>query len=134
MYRTNAQSRPIEQALDRARIPLQLIGGIRFHERQEVKDVMALLRTVVNPADTMGLRRVIGSDMPLGKGIGPKALEAIETWATETSLPLSTGFEALLDSEEGMPRHVPPQVSGRSRAALLNSRASSAACAARPGR
>jgi DNA helicase-2/ATP-dependent DNA helicase PcrA len=119
MYRTNAQSRPIEQALDRARIPLQLIGGIRFHERQEVKDVMALLRTVVNPADTISLRRVIGSDMPLGKGIGPKALEAIETWATETSLPLATGFEALLDSEEGMPRHVPPQVSGRSRAALL---------------
>jgi DNA helicase-2/ATP-dependent DNA helicase PcrA len=68
MYRTNAQSRPIEQALDRAKIPLQLIGGIRFHERQEVKDVMALLRTIVNPADTMGLRRVIGSDMPLGRG------------------------------------------------------------------
>jgi len=120
MYRTNAQSRPIEQALDRAKIPLQLIGGIRFHERQEVKDVMALLRTVVNPADTISLRRVIGSDMPLGKGIGPRALEAIETWATETSLPLSTGFDALLESEEGMPRSVPPQVSGRSKAALLD--------------
>lgn len=119
MYRTNAQSRPIEQALDRSKIPLQLIGGIRFHERQEVKDVMALLRTVVNPADTISLRRVIGSDMPLGKGIGPRALEAIESWATTTSLPLSTGFDALLDAEEGMPRHVPPQVSGRSKAALL---------------
>ncbi len=119
MYRTNAQSRPIEQALDRAKIPLQLIGGIRFHERQEVKDVMALLRTVVNPADTISLRRVIGSDMPLGKGIGPKALEAIEGWATETTLSLSTGFEALLDAEEGMPRNMPPQVGGRSKAALL---------------
>ncbi len=119
MYRTNAQSRPIEQALDRARIPLQLIGGLRFHERQEVKDVMALLRTVVNPADTISLRRVIGSDMPLGKGIGPKAIEAIETWATETTLPLSSGFDALLEAEEGMARSVPPQVSGRSKAALL---------------
>ncbi len=120
MYRTNAQSRPIEQALDRAHIPLQLIGGLRFHERQEIKDVMALLRTVINPADTISLRRVIGSDMPLGKGIGPKALEAIEAWARDTSLSLSTGFEALLDAEEGMPRHVPPQVSGRSRTALLD--------------
>jgi len=120
MYRTNAQSRPIEQALDRAKIPLQLIGGIRFHERQEVKDVMALLRSVVNPADTISLRRVIGSDMPLGKGIGPKALEVIERWATETSFSLASGFEALLDAEEGMPRHMPPQVSGRSKAALLD--------------
>ncbi|CAA9581756.1 MAG: ATP-dependent DNA helicase UvrD/PcrA [uncultured Thermomicrobiales bacterium] len=119
MYRTNAQSRPIEQALDRAKIPLQLIGGIRFHERQEVKDVMALLRTVVNPADTISLRRVIGSDMPLGKGIGPKAIEAIEGWATETSLSLASGFDSLLESEDGMSRSVPPQVSGRSRAALL---------------
>jgi len=120
MYRTNAQSRPIEQALDRAKIPLQLIGGIRFHERQEVKDVMALLRSVVNPADTISLRRVIGSDMPLGKGIGPKALEAIESWASETSFSLASGFEALLDAEEGLPRHMPPQVSGRSKAALLD--------------
>ena len=120
MYRTNAQSRPIEQALDRAKIPLQLIGGIRFHERQEVKDVMALLRAIVNPADTISLRRVIGSDMPLGRGIGPKALEAIEGWATETSFSLASGFEALLDAEEGMPRHMPPQVSGRSKAALLD--------------
>lgn len=119
MYRTNAQSRPIEQALDRARIPLQLIGGIRFHERQEVKDVMALLRTVVNPADTISLRRVIGSDMPLGKGIGPKALEAIEGWATETALPLASGFDALLEAEDGMPRAVPPRVTGRSKTALL---------------
>ncbi|MGN6675857.1 MAG: ATP-dependent helicase [Thermomicrobiales bacterium] len=119
MYRTNAQSRPLEQAFDRARIPIQLIGGIRFHERQEVKDVMALLRAIVNPADTVSLRRVIGSDMPLGKGIGPRALEAIENWATETTLSLSSGFEALLDAEEGMPRHVPPQVSGRSKTALL---------------
>jgi DNA helicase II / ATP-dependent DNA helicase PcrA len=119
MYRTNAQSRPIEQALDRAKIPLQLIGGIRFHERQEIKDVMALLRVVVNPADTVSLRRVIGSDMPLGKGVGPKALEALEHWATETSLSLSTGFEALLESEEGMPRSMPPRVTGRSKTALL---------------
>jgi DNA helicase-2/ATP-dependent DNA helicase PcrA len=119
MYRTNAQSRPIEQALDRSKIPLQLIGGIRFHERQEIKDVMALLRVVANPSDTVSLRRVIGSDMPLGKGVGPKALEALESWATQTSLSLSTGFEALLDAEEGMPRYMPPQVTGRSKASLL---------------
>ncbi len=119
MYRTNAQSRVLEQALDGARIPLQLIGGIRFHERQEVKDVLALLRAVVNPADTLSLRRVIGSDMPLGKGIGPKALEGLEAWVVQTGLPLATGFDALLESEEGMARYVPPQVGGRSKAALL---------------
>lgn len=119
MYRTNAQSRVLEQVFDARKIPLQLIGGIRFHERQEIKDVLALLRTIVNPADTVSLRRVIGSDMPLGKGIGPKALEGLEQWARETSLSLATGLDALLDAEAGMPRYLPPQVTGRSKTALL---------------
>ncbi|HEX5504993.1 MAG TPA: UvrD-helicase domain-containing protein [Thermomicrobiales bacterium] len=119
MYRTNAQSRVLEQEFDRARIPLQLIGGIRFHERAEVRDVMALLRVVVNPADTISLRRVIGSELPLGKGVGPKALEGLEAWAVETGLPLTTGLDALLEAEEGMPRYVPPRVGGRSKTALL---------------
>jgi DNA helicase-2/ATP-dependent DNA helicase PcrA len=119
MYRTNAQSRILEQTFDGRKIPLQLIGGIRFHERKEIRDVMALLRVLVNPADSLSLRRVIGSEMPLGKGVGPKALETLEAWAAETGLPLATGLDALLEAEEGMARYRPPAVTGRSKAPLL---------------
>lgn len=59
LYRTNAQSRPFEEALVRAGIPYKLVGGFKFYERKEIKDVLAYLRLVVNPQDTVSLERVI---------------------------------------------------------------------------
>ncbi|MGE0394706.1 MAG: ATP-dependent helicase, partial [Vicinamibacterales bacterium] len=59
LYRTNAQSRTIEDALRRAAIPYRIIGGVRFYERKEVKDALAYLRLVLNPHDDVSLRRVI---------------------------------------------------------------------------
>jgi len=80
MYRTNAQSRALEDALVRANMPYRLVGATRFYERREVKDVLAYLRLVHNPLDTVSLRRVI--NVP-PRGIGAKSLTQLEKAAAE---------------------------------------------------
>ncbi|HXH83580.1 MAG TPA: UvrD-helicase domain-containing protein, partial [Candidatus Tectomicrobia bacterium] len=66
-YRTNAQSRVLEDALRRARIPYAIVGGVRFYERREIKDTLAYVRLAVNPADDVAFRRAIGAP---ARGIG----------------------------------------------------------------
>jgi len=75
MYRTNAQSRPLEEAFIRAGMPYRLVGATRFYARREVKDVLAYLRVVNNPSDTVSLRRII--NLP-PRGIGEKTYEQLE--------------------------------------------------------
>ena len=58
-YRINAQSRAFEEALRGANIPYQIVGGVRFYERVEIKDLIAYLRVIVNPDDSISLRRII---------------------------------------------------------------------------
>ncbi len=77
-YRTNAQSRPLEDALLREGMPYQIVGGIRFYERKEIRDLLAHLRLRVNPRDTVSLRRVVGCRP---RGVGPKTLETIRATA-----------------------------------------------------
>src|SRR5262249_56898004 len=60
-YRTNAQSRVLEDALRRASIPYVIVGGVRFYERREIKDLLAYLRLTVNPADDLAFRRAIAA-------------------------------------------------------------------------
>jgi len=71
-YRTNAQSRPIEEELLKYDVPYVVVGGVRFYDRAEVKDVLAYLRLVVNPADAMALRRIV--NVP-ARGIGKATVE-----------------------------------------------------------
>jgi DNA helicase-2/ATP-dependent DNA helicase PcrA len=73
-YRTNAQSRPLEDQLLRAGVPYQLIGGTRFYQRKEVKDLLAHLQLLVNPRDAVALHRVAGCR---AAGMGAKSIEAI---------------------------------------------------------
>ena len=73
-YRTNAQSRAVEDMFVRAGIPYRVIGGTRFYERREIKDAMAYLHAVVNPDDTVSIRRVL--NMPK-RGLGDKAEETV---------------------------------------------------------
>ncbi len=77
-YRTNAQSRPLEEELLKYDVPYVVIGGVRFYERAEVKDALAWLRLVVNPADGMALRRALASPP---RGIGKATLERAEQLA-----------------------------------------------------
>lgn len=85
LYRTNAQSRSFEDVLRRRGIPYVIVGGIRFYERQEIKDILAYLRFAVNPADTISFARAVATPR---RGIGPKTIEAIERHAAEKHVTL----------------------------------------------
>ena len=78
LYRTNAQSRALEEVLLRRGVPYRLIGGLRFYERREVKDVLAYLRLIANPQDTLSFSRVI--NVPRRK-LGEKSLAQLGYWA-----------------------------------------------------
>ncbi len=74
LYRTNAQSRTIEDALMRERLAYKIVGGVRFYERREIKDALAYMRLVINPHDDVSLRRVI--NVP-ARGIGKSVMDAL---------------------------------------------------------
>ena len=80
MYRTNAQSRVVEEAFIRSGMPYRLVRGTRFYERKEVKDALAYLRLILNPSDSVSLRRIINTP---ARGIGPKTVETLFAWAAE---------------------------------------------------
>ena len=77
-YRTNAQSRVFEEVFMRAAIPYKVVGGLRFYERKEVKDILAYLRVLANPTDEVSLRRII--NLPK-RGIGDRAIEEVDAFA-----------------------------------------------------
>ena len=85
LYRLNAQSRLMEDNLRSANIPYTIVGGLRFYERKEVKDVLAYLSLVVNPRDTVSLKRIINYPH---RGLGKQTLARIEQYAAENSLSL----------------------------------------------
>jgi DNA helicase II / ATP-dependent DNA helicase PcrA len=89
MYRTNAQSRVIEEAFVRYGLPYKLVAGTRFYERREIKDVISYLRLVQNPSDSVSLMRII--NVP-GRGIGQHSLDDLAKWA---SLQGISHYEAL---------------------------------------
>jgi DNA helicase-2/ATP-dependent DNA helicase PcrA len=76
LYRTNAQSRAIEDALMREGVPYRIIGGVRFYERKEIKDSLSYLKLIINPHDDVSFRRVV--NVPT-RGIGKAVIEAIES-------------------------------------------------------
>ncbi|PON19640.1 DNA helicase PcrA [Candidatus Entotheonella serta] len=82
-YRTNAQSRVLEDGLRRAQLPYQVIGGLRFYDRKEIKDVLCYLRLLVNPQDTVSLQRII--NVPR-RGIGQTSMAKLEALALEREL------------------------------------------------
>jgi DNA helicase-2/ATP-dependent DNA helicase PcrA len=83
-YRTNAQSRVLEDVFMRAGLPYRIVGGVRFYQRREIKDVFAYLRTVVNPGDLVSVRRVINTPK---RGIGEATVAAIEGFASSEGIP-----------------------------------------------
>ncbi len=83
LYRTNAQSRVLEEALRRENIPYIIVGGVKFYERREVKDVLAYLRVLCNPADSISLRRVINYPV---RGIGETTVGRLEAFAQQEKI------------------------------------------------
>ena len=102
MYRTNAQSRPVEEALVRRGIPYRLVGGTRFYERREVKDLLAYLRVIQNPSDAVAMMRIINRP---GRGIGDKTLSEINRLARERTVPPYAILQMIADSERDSPQY-----------------------------
>lgn len=98
MYRTNAQSRVLEEAFIRYNVPYQLVGGTKFYERREVKDVLAFMRLLVNPYDGLSLARVV-NNTPFGRGIGAATWAELERWAASHNLPIYPALQMIAASE-----------------------------------
>ena len=96
-YRTNAQSRMLEDMLLRAGVPYRIVGGTRFFDRAEIRDVMAYLTLVVNPADDIAAKRVV--NVPR-RGIGKTTIERIDQYGREMNMPFLTAAElAVVDPD-----------------------------------
>ncbi len=108
IYRTNATSRQFEQALREVRIPHRIVGGRKFFERREIRDVMSYIRLVVNPADDAAFLRVV--NVPT-RGIGPKTLQTLRAEAAERGEPLLKTARA---------RRVGKDAAGKAIAAFVN--------------
>ena len=93
-YRTNAQSRVFEEVFIRSGLPYKVVGGVRFYERREIKDALAYLRVLVNPADAVSLRRIL--NVPK-RGIGDRAEACVEALARREEI---TFFEALRRAQD----------------------------------
>jgi DNA helicase-2/ATP-dependent DNA helicase PcrA len=91
LYRTNAQSRPFEESLVRAGIPYTIVGGLKFYDRKEIKDVLSYLKAIANPADTLSLLRVINTPR---RGIGKATIDALVNAAQQLG---TTLWEILID-------------------------------------
>jgi DNA helicase-2/ATP-dependent DNA helicase PcrA len=88
-YRTNAQSRILEEHLVRHGVPYKVIGGTRFYDRKEVKDALAYLRAVVNPADEVSLKRIV--NVPK-RGIGDGSIGKLDAWSTAAGVSFLEGL------------------------------------------
>ena len=96
-YRTNAQSRMLEDMLLRAGVPYRIVGGTRFFDRAEIRDVMAYLTLVMNPADDIAAKRVV--NVPR-RGIGKTTIERIDQYGREMNMPFLTAAElAVVDPD-----------------------------------
>ncbi|MCW2539332.1 MAG: ATP-dependent helicase PcrA [Frankiales bacterium] len=95
-YRTNAQSRVFEDIFIRLGLPYKVVGGVRFYERKEVRDILAYLRVIANPVDVVSLRRILNTPR---RGIGDRAELFVETFAEQERIPFA---EALIRAD-----HIP---------------------------
>ena len=93
LYRTNAQSRAIEDIFRRENVPYKIIGGLKFYERKEIKDTISYLRLIQNPSDNLSLQRIINEPK---RGIGKTSLEKIEAIATANGISM---YEVIKNSE-----------------------------------
>ena len=110
MYRTNAQSRVLEEAFIRYGVPYKLVAGTRFYERREVKDIIAYLRLIQNPSDSVSLLRVI--NVPL-RGIGQRSLSELSQWARSMGVPEYKALQMLAEEKESETTEPKPPFSPR---------------------
>lgn len=99
LYRTNAQTRALEEALVRAKIPYRIFGGLKFFDRKEIKDILAFLRLLVNPADNQAFLRIVNTPP---RGIGAQALQSVSEEAQHRGVPLLAAAVEIAASHKGV--------------------------------
>lgn len=92
LYRTNAQSRSLEEAFLRYGVPYRVVGGVRFYDRKEIKDIMAYIRLIYQPEDSTSFLRIV--NVPT-RGIGARSLEKFFDWASDSKLTLSQALNQI---------------------------------------
>ena len=97
LYRTNAQSRVFEEELLKYNVPYTIVGGQRFYERAEIKDVLAYLRLLVNPRDDQALRRIVNKPV---RGIGKTTLDRIDQLAMRRGIPVLEALRVAVETQE----------------------------------
>jgi len=103
LYRTNAQTRALEESLVRGKIPYKIFGGLKFFDRKEVKDILAYVRLLINPADNQAFQRVVNTPP---RGIGAQAVQAIAEEARETSMPFLHASVTVAQSNKSVKKFV----------------------------
>jgi len=100
LYRTNAQSRVLEEALRRAGVPARIVGGVGFYERREVKDVLSYARAALNPSDDVSWRRILNRPK---RGIGKTSEDNLVGWAARRRLPFAEALKHVDEALAGTP-------------------------------
>ncbi|GAA3713755.1 DNA helicase PcrA [Salinicoccus jeotgali] len=93
LYRTNAQSRAIEDALVKSNIPYKMVGGMKFYDRKEIKDLMSYLKVILNPNDDISFERIVNTPK---RGLGPKTIDKLKAHGQNTGISI---FEAIKESD-----------------------------------
>jgi DNA helicase-2/ATP-dependent DNA helicase PcrA len=101
LYRTNAQSRAIEEIFIQYGLPYRIVGGVRFYERKEIKDILAYLRLIYQPEDTVSFERIV--NVP-SRGIGSISLAAFNDWRTKKRLQLLEAMQKINDCDRLTPK------------------------------
>ena len=92
LYRTNAQSRTVEESFVKSNVPYQIVGGHKFYDRKEIMDIMAYLKLVANPSDSMSFNRIINTPK---RGIGPVSVRRFMDFARDNNLSILGAFDHL---------------------------------------
>ncbi len=101
LYRTNAQSRAIEEIFVRHGLPYRIVGGVRFYDRKEIKDMMAYLRLIYQPEDIVSFERIV--NVPV-RGIGTKSIETFRAWMALAGYSLSKSLERITECQGLTPK------------------------------
>ena len=125
LYRTNAQSRALEEALRRHGVPYRLVGAVRFYDRREIRDLMAYLKLIANPADDEAFRRAVAVPK---RGLGETTIEQLAEAARERGVPMLEAAAATGCASPRCVRRRAPRSPSSSRliAALARARAEAA--------
>jgi DNA helicase-2/ATP-dependent DNA helicase PcrA len=99
LYRTNAQTRALEEALVRAKIPYKIFGGLKFFDRKEIKDILAYLRLLVNPADNQAFQRIVNTPP---RGIGAQALQSVIEESQKRGVPFLSAAIEVAETHKGV--------------------------------